>query len=379
MSTFQYGLMAVLAIFIIGGLLAGMDVSAPSYSYDSNDSDDGLVTVDIGRMGDLNSTTRTALQRDTVDIAYQSPTTTTALDPVTVTKGTFSDGETALRRFETQEPTAAYLSFTVTDAVTDGPLTIMLNGDKERELEPEEGQTYTIPLVNYTKGTNKLFFRTEKQGMAFWRDTEYTLDDISVTVTDEAVRKNTMTFRAYPYEVTGFDRGTVRYFVTDDVQATEPLTFEINGNKLANAQRQPAKRGLPYEFTFSSEATNLHPGENTLSVYTQPGSEYTLSNLQLQLQFFTSTQRNTVQKTFDIPVYRYRALTGGGIIRFNVKEVGVREPVTITLNDREYTLTPDAGTNTLEFSRDDISRGENTIRITTDGNYEIPTLTVDTR
>ncbi len=374
MNNFGYVLLIGVAIFIVGGILAGVDTGSDSTPINDTD-EDAFFNKDIGFIGDLNVDSRTAFQRNDLVIEHRSPNTTVeSFDEFTIKKGAFAGEESQLVRVDARQPEAIYVEFTVADASPSAPLRFIVNGHEEASITPQKGKSYTVKIENVTEGRNNLLLETDNPGARFWSSTSYTLQDVDVILKDRAVEKNTQSFRVYPYEIDGFDTGQISYLINEDVVSTAPMRIDINGQNIET--RRPVAQPSPYEISFSKAGTNLRPGENTISFYTEPGASYTLSNVNLEIQHFTSTQRGTITEKFDIPTTDYQFIGDDGIIRFRVRQIGVREPVTMTLNERTYEFTPESGINTLQFSKDDVNSGQNTLQISTSGSYEITGLTV---
>ncbi|MDY6770591.1 MAG: hypothetical protein SV186_01390 [Candidatus Nanohaloarchaea archaeon] len=377
MSNFAYVVMAGAALFVVGGIIAGTS-DMPGINVEGDDStpDGALLKTDLGVIGNINSSSRT-ISFGTKDIEYQSPNKTVqGYDRLVVSKGMFSSANSTLVQFTARQPDALFLTFTVAGARPIGDLVVKLNGETVRTLKPDAGERRTIKLTNISKGTNTVLLTAKGPGYQFWTSTRYEMRDVTFTLKDDAVRKNLDTFRLYNYEVEGFDTGTVRFFVNEDVRATAPLKVDINGETIWTGT--PIKRNLPYTVSFASATTGLHPGENTISFYSQPGAQYTLSNVQMDVQYLATTNTQTVQKTFNIPLVKYQLFgKQDGKIAFDIERIGVRAPITIKLPHKTFTVTPDTGgTKTLTFSKSAVNQGQNTVTITTSGNYEIGNFTI---
>lgn len=376
MSNFVYVMAAGVALFVLGGVIAGVtDIPSVDGTPDETETDDAIFATEIGVVGTVEQDFRVK-SFDDVNVSYQSPTTTVAQqDELRLTRGAFDEGETEFVSFEAQEPESLTVSFSVAQARPYGDLIVTLNGEEERRIQPEAGRTEEVTFENVTEGENTILMELEGPGYRFWSSTMYDLRDFEVTVEDMAVRKNTKTFRVYEYEWDGFDTGEVRFDVDSAIREA-PLTIEINGNQIY--ERSPVDRALAESTSFTREGTGLSPGENTISFYSQPGAQYQLSGTEMELQFFGSPAQRTVTEEFQLPEAAYRRLGDQqGKISFDVERIGLSREVTVTLNDREYTVTPDSGTNDLFFERGDVSQGTNELSFTTDGNYEISELRVD--
>ncbi|MFB6294634.1 MAG: hypothetical protein ABEI97_02650 [Candidatus Nanohaloarchaea archaeon] len=374
-SEFVYVLVAGVAILVVGGVLAGMaDDTGPGQGTDADVNKGMIASFSPGTIGSIDATSRT-IQVGDVTVADQSPNATVATrDSVSVSSSVL-DSSTATVTFEAQSPRRVFLSFTPSQAADPDDLIITVNGE-EVDVPPfEVGEPVTLSSDNVQAGRNSIVFRAEDPGAAFWRRPSFTLKDVEVVVEDAANAGVLKTFRAYPYEVNGFDRGELRFSVTEDVVRDEPLRIQINGNTVF--ERTPVARALPYTATFSSNETGITAGENVLAVRTGGESRYVLDNLQLTMYFFAGTQRRTVQRDIHILPSTYRDLgEDNGRITIQVDSVTLQRPVTVELGNATFTQTLKAGENVIRFGKADVTKGRNTLRIATDGSYRIPSITV---
>jgi len=374
MAKFHYVLMAAVIVMFVFGLFGGTDYGNEREGIGrdgENDSGDYLYSFKPGRIGDFNSTTRTVFHDDSLVVMEESPNRTVkSYEKLEVQRGVFSDTVSESLRFETMEPEAVHISFTAETAQTYGDLVFMVNGHVEKTMVPEEGKRYTVSLENITRGENVLLISAENPGYVFWSPAKYQLSDVEIKLEDMAVSRNTETFRAYDYELSSFDTGTVEFFVRDDVRANEPLRIDINGNNIF--ERTAAKRSLPYNARFSKFGTDLRQGENTLSIYTGKNSEYPLSNINIELQYYQSTERTSIQKSFNLPLHQYQLIReNNGYIDYRVESIGVAEDLEISLGDREFTESPELGWNRIDITKNDLKNGENNLTISTPGSFEI--------
>ncbi len=373
-SEFVYVLAAGIAILVVGGVLAGLTDEVGVGGPDGDTVGRQLASYSPGTIGAIDSTSRT-LQFGDVTVADESPNVTAATRGTVSVSSSVLDSSTETVTFESQSPQRVFISFTPSQAADPDSLIITVNGEAVDIPDFEVGEPVTISAESVQSGRNSIVFRAEDPGAAFWRRPSFTLDDVEVVVEDAANAGTVETFRAYQYEVEGFDRGELRFSVTEDVVRDEPLRIQINGNTVV--ERSPVTRALPYTATFSANETGISAGENVLAVRTGGDSRYTLDNLQMTLYFFAGTERRTVEREFQMPPSTYRNLgDDGGNITIEVDRVGLQRPVTIELGNATFTRTLDVGENVIRFGQSDVGKGTNTVRISTDGSYRVPRITV---
>jgi len=376
MTNFAYVLMAAVAVLVVGGVIAGVS-DAPDINLQGTDTaEDAVYSEDIGVIGNISYSSRTVDLGD-VDVEHSSPNTTVATaDSVTVSASTFEDPQTKLFRFASRSPETLYITFSVSSMGDSGELEFVLNGQTAATVSPEAGTTRTVALENLTAGDNTLLLRATSPGYAFWRSSRFDLQDVELTVTDDTATKAVLPFRVYDYEVQNFDVGTIRFNVEEAVRQ-DALVAQINGYTVYDGR--PSQRVLPYDREFSATKTSLSAGENVLTFQTQPGSNYALSNVQLELSAYDTTSRRVITETVSVPRVDHELMADqdGGRITFDVETVNVQKPMTITFGDAEFDLTPSGGEQTLYFDKEGISRGDNELEISTTGNYEIQNFRIE--
>ncbi len=371
MAKFQYVLGAAILLMLLFGIYA--DYQSPGDDPGENVTDEYLVSENFGWIGESETTSRNILSKERLDITHESPNRTIeSFSTITVQDGFPGDSMRETVELNAVDPEALYISFTVEEANHHGDLQFFLDGVSKESLAPETGQRHTVKIDDLERGESTLLMSAKKSpAHIFWTANRYVLNDVEVIVEDQAVQKNTETFKAHEYELSGFQEGRIDFHVRDDnVEATSPLKIDINGNRVF--ERSPVPRASAYEATFSKEEANLGPGENTISVYSEPGVYYRLENLNVDLHYITTTDRTTVQTYFELPFVDYQLLSEDqGIIEYYVENRGVGEELEINLPNANYTQTPTVGWNELRFSKEDVDRGENRVQLTTSGSYEI--------
>lgn len=370
MTNFAYVLMAAVSVLVLGGLIAGVS-DVPGVNVAGEDTDgEALYSEDIGVIGNISYSSR-AIDLGDVTVEHGSPNVTVAEDSgVTVSASTFEQPQTKLYSFESRSPEALYVTFSTAATGDGGQLRFVLNGHTEKTVSPAAGTTSTVTLTNLSAGSNTLLLRASDPGYRFWQTTRYELEDVSLTVNDDTATKTLLPFRVYDYEVQNFDVGTLTFDVTDSTR-TAPLTARINNYTVYDGR--PNQRVLPYEREFTATRTGLSAGENVLTFQTRPGASYSLSNVQIDIRAYDTTNSRLITETVQVPRVRYELMaeTDGGKITFDVEQANVQKPMTISFGDAEFTLTPDGGEQALYFDKSDISSGQNELRIQTSGNYEL--------
>ncbi|MDY6788444.1 MAG: hypothetical protein SVV03_00625, partial [Candidatus Nanohaloarchaea archaeon] len=376
----NFGIVLIIgiAIFVVGGLLAGItDTPDLGTGGSGEDKEGALLSKNVGWIGEISTTSRTPLQLDKVNAGSTDPNQTVeSFEKIEIRNSVLGSDNFVTAKFETREPKALYLKFTVADANPSGKMIFNLNGNVEKKRELQPGKSYTIKLSNMSKGKNTLLLAAESPGLMFWSTALYDLRDVELVLNDRSFSRNTKTFRLFPYEVEGFDQGELSFSVHEDVEARDPLVVDINGRTVM--ERSAVKRPEPYSKKFSASETDLRPGENTVSFYTRPGSDYTLSNVNINLDYYATTSRNVVSESFDLPFFDYRLIDSDdrGTMTLDVDKIGLEKPVKVSLNNKTWNRMLEGGENTFEFRGGSLLEGENTVELVTTGSYKISRLEV---
>ncbi len=372
----MYVLMAGLAIFVVGGLLAGY---AEEGGIGTGQTGDAIFSEALGVVGGTgDAAPRTAVELSDVTVEPRAPNRTVVSGETVTTRSSITGGTSGIVEFSAEQPETAYISFVPTQAADPDQLTVTVNGASVDVPAVETGQRVRLSVTDALQaGNNIVEFRAEQPGVAgFWKRPQYTLENVEVVLHDRSHSRVVEPFRVYDYEITGFDHGEISYSVTEDAVATRPLRVAINGRPVMD--RYPQPRAAPYTATFFANSTGLHPGENTISFSTAGDARYTLQNARVTLTFYAGTQRRTVVRDFNLSGSQYGRLSsdGGGVMRFYVERILQPAPVEFGLTNRSYTRQPTAGTNTITFGKNAVVKGQNTLRISTTGSYRISQFNV---
>ncbi len=370
MAKFQYVLAAAIFVMLLFSFYA--DYESPERDIRENETDKYLVTENFGWIGESETTSRNIMNKERLDITYESPNRTLeSFDSMQVQKGFPRDTVSKTVDLEMVEPENLYIVFTVEDANHHGDLEFSIDGELIKSFEPEKGRRHTVKISDLESGSSTLRISAEESpSHVFWTANSYSLRDVDIILEDYAVQKNIETFRIHDYELTGFDRGSIEFYVREDTEAVSPLLIDINGNTVF--ERSPVARPTSYNAEFSKSEADLSPGENVVSIYSSPDVNYRLENLNVDIHYITTTDRTTVETSFELPFLKYQFLSEEeGVIEYYVENRGVGEELEITLPNNEFVQTPRVGWNEIRFSKDDVDRGENTVQLTTSGSYEI--------
>lgn len=372
-SEFVYALAAGLVVLIAGGFLAGYSDFQPQQP--SGPDGDHVFSESIGLVGEAEPTSR-LIDLGDVEVQQVSPNTT-AVERSQVAVRSKLFGRTAeTMTFEATDPREAYVSFVPQKMGNPGQLVVRVNGERVAMPDFSVGEPVTVSSETVEEGLNSVTVTVEDQGLAFWRTPSFNLQEFAVVVDDRSREQIYKPFRVYDYEIQGFDRGKVSFFITrDDTLRDGPLTVRVNGDTVM--KRTPISRPRPYETEFFANTTDLTAGENVLTVSTAGNAFYPLEDLRLRLSFLADTEERTVNRAFNLSSSEYSSLEdGGGTVVIDVDRMVLQRDVTVSIPNREFTRTLSAGENVFSFGQDAVNEGENQLSISTDGTYRINELRV---
>lgn len=374
-SSFVYVLGAGLAIFMVGGIMAGYVADTGGTGATAGDA---VLSEPLGTIGGgTQSSDRYVVENDDFLVQRQSPNATEISGRTVRASNSATGSSSGVVEFETFQPRQGWISFVPTEASSPDNLVLTLNGERLDVPAFEVGNRVVIPVDDALKqGTNTLHVSAKGVGWQVWRSNSYTLQNLQVTVSDTRNEREVIPFRVFDYEVNGFDYGQITYSITEEAVRDQPLKVAVNGNVVS--ERLPVKRASPYRVRFFANQTGLHAGENTVSFFTAGNSEYPLSSVDVHLFFYAGTQRSTVVRDFNLSKGRYNNLDtdSGGQVTFFVERVLVDRPMTISLTNQSFQVNPTTGTNTVTFGKNAVVAGDNTVRVATDGAYRISSFNI---
>lgn len=376
MSEFVYVVVGAIGLLVIGGVLAGFAPQAATSG--EAVTGESLFFEQIGTVGalqDVDSTSRVINLGD-FTVEEQSPEKTMYTEDELVVQNGFRSQSTELIEFDAFRPLGAELSFVQTSGTDPANLIVTVNGKPVAVPSYETGQRATIhiPADVLQQGANTILLEAEDPGYAVWRNNRFVFRNVELVLNDLEHSQTLVPFRAFDYEVNGFDRGELTFSVGEGTVESQDLLIAINGNQIQPESFDPSKRALPYEITFFANTSGVRFGENVLSFKTTGDAVYDLETASLKLFYFATNQQRTVVRDIDISEVAYRALgkkKNRGRVSFDVERVFVPGEFRMQFGNKTWTFNPTPGENVRTFDQDDVETGANELRLSTDGSYRI--------
>lgn len=266
------------------------------------------------------------------------------------------------------QPRGGTVSFEVLGKNGKGPFFVKVNGETvfAEPLVTEATPEIEIPEGALQNGENTIVIGTRKGG--FFSSTEYRIEDLQVRVNDRKFHDYVDTFQMYGYELQDYVSGQISFNVENSVK-TEPLEVYVNDNKLYEFSTVRSTQTV----NVTPQNANLRNGLNTVAFRTDGEASYNINNAALTVQYLGSTQQVNVNERFDLsqPELNYadRNNTVESLKFDYTPLLGSPRPMTISLNDRKFNVTPSTGENTVEVSG--TLEETNYLNIESDGSFSL--------
>lgn len=370
MESFVYVLMAGVGIFLLAGLISGI----PQFQLQTS-GPETVLRADIGLVGNRQKTVSKFDLGDITVGAERGREIIRQFDRKVIKNGIIARDSLEVE-FETNRPEKADLSFKVKDTNKYSDLIVELNGKEVASSVYGENYEVEKELQKLKDGKNRLTIKAGGSPARIWAPTTYILQDLKLEVVDHSEHDFSEDFRLHDYEIKGFDRGEIVYFLKDTVRE-EPLRMDINNNQVYSAR--PYRRAAPYNASFNLKDSDLHIGENKIEVDTGPASSYRLENVELRIFYYAEAVQDKVVREFDLSKEVYGRLKRGdtqGKITFTAKRL-LRGDFKLEIYNKTMDYQPKIGENTIYFDHSAVRQGENKISLITDGSYEINSFKIE--
>ena len=258
------------------------------------------------------------------------------------------------------------VSFDLIDSNSYGNLIIRWNG-KDFFSEVAEPNHYSVFInSSFVKGSNRLDILTDGPGLYFWASTAYVLKNVNVNL--EYGPEKIIAFELVPDEISMFDRGELSFYAG----GTGTLQVKVNGvGVYEESPRGSVKVGFDYL------KVPLRPGGNLITLIDRDGV-YNLNDAYFDI--FLLNNQSVLVREFNLTDANFDLLSKGimkGRIDYTVDSISRQGPIGIEINGRTIgSFTPDLGSNSAEFGPANAQLGENDIRFSSMGGYQLSDIAV---
>jgi hypothetical protein len=257
----------------------------------------------------------------------------------------------------------ATITFTVYDSTPAyGKLIIKWNGQELYNNGASRG-AYTLHINRqYIYEANSLEISCDGPGAYFWAATTYILRDFKVNL-DYGTMK-LLPFIMNAKELESFKNGAIEFSNPYNEQGR--LTIKVNGAQVFSTTPGPSE-----SVKFDLFNVGITPGNNmiTMSVL---GDPIPLKNVALKI--FVSTDNIIKERTINIPQSTFDLFSQGyrGRLEFDVDRITRQGSLSIRLNDKDLGVpTVEKGTNTVFFSANEAAEGDNNLKFSGTGGWEV--------
>jgi hypothetical protein len=261
------------------------------------------------------------------------------------------------------------VSFGIDESNLYGNLIVEWN-DKVFFSELANLRSYDVYITpDEVKETNFLKISAANPGLYFWAATYYNLG--SFRVIGEYGPEKLMSFKVYSGELESWSKGTLKFYTTRG-QAGE-IIVKLNGNEIY--RDSDPEHYVVEEFEFSDIGNFIRAGDNILSFKSE--SEYSIDDVEFEIS--TSSGRVIKETDFNVTSSDIGMLNSGkkGYVTFDVDSIEREGVLDIKLNNNRLNLqTVRTGENSIEFDKDDVEEGANSISFSGTGTWDISEVEV---
>lgn len=214
------------------------------------------------------------------------------------------------------------------------------------------------------KGSNTLVISAGGPGLYFWAATYYELKPF--TVSAEYGPEKFMSFKVYPNEIEAWNKGTLRFYTTKG-QSGE-ITVKLNGKEIF--RESDPQHLVTKEFEYSDIGNYIKIGDNILSF--KSDSVFNVDDVEFEISIAGGSV--TKERDFNVTDSDISLLDSGkeGVITFTVDSIYRNGVLNIEINGNQLSVqTVRSGENTIEFDKNDVLEGINTLKFSGTGSWDI--------
>jgi hypothetical protein len=258
------------------------------------------------------------------------------------------------------------VSFDLIESNAYGNLMVKWNG-KVFFQEVAEPRHYSVFInSSFVKKSNRIEILTDGPGFYFWASTTYQLKNVNINL--EYGPEKIVAFELVPDEISMFDRGELSFYAG----GTETLEIKVNGVEIY----EDSPRGN-VKVSFDYLRVPLKAGGNLITFIDREGV-YNLNDVYFNI--FLLNNQSVLMREFNLTDANFDLLNKGimkGRIDYTVDSISRQGPIKIEINSRTIgSFTPDLGSNSVEFGPANAQLGENDIKFSSMGGYQLSDIVV---
>jgi hypothetical protein len=258
------------------------------------------------------------------------------------------------------------VSFDLTESNAYGNLIIKWNG-KEFFSEIAEPRHYSVFInSSYVKSSNKIEILSDGPGFYFWASTVYVLKNVNINL--EYGPEKIVAFELVPDEISMFDRGELDFYAS----GTGDLEIKVNGVGIY----EESPRGN-VKVSFDYLRVPLRAGGNLITFIDREGV-YSLNDAVFNM--FLLNNQSVLMREFNLTQANFDLLDKGimkGRIDYTVNSIARQGVIKMEINSKTIgSFTPEMGSNSAEFGPANAQLGENDIKFSSMGGYQLSDIVV---
>lgn len=363
------------AVILVAGLAVFGLFFVASQEYNFNNQQNSeltLYTEDFGQIGDATQDVRTvnfgdfSVGEGRGDVqAYRNEQATL--------QNSLLGGEKIAVNYNATAPKDGHIAFEVLGKDGNGAVYVKVNGNNIFE---EKLVTTGTPSINISEeilrpGNNNIEIGTRRGGLL--GSTEYSVEDIEITVNDRKFNDYEKSFRVYQYEKQEFSAANLTFTLpVDSSTRTAPLEVYVNDEQVFSQEISRSTQSI------SLDRDQISTGYNTVRFETEGEARYDLENTDLSIRYFGTVEPGTAEASFELNQSSLAFANREGTseyINFNyVNLMPSNSPVTVEVNDYSQEVLPD------QFTAVSLPEGtlqeQNDLRLSGNGSYTVRNLKV---
>ena len=363
------------AVILVAGLAVFGLFFVASQEYNFNNQETSQLTLyseDFGQIGDATQDVRTINFGDfSVGEGRGSVQAYRAQEATLRNK--LLGGEKITAKYNATAPKEGHISFEVLGKDGKGAVYLKVNGKKIFE---EKLVTTGTPSINISEeilrpGNNNIEIGARRGGL--FGSTEYSIEDVEITVNDRKFNDYEKSFRVYRYEKQEFSAANMTFTLpVDSSTRTAPLEVYVNDEQVFSRKISRSTQSI------SLDRDQISTGYNTVRFETEGEARYDLENTDLSIRYFGTVEPGTAEASFDLNqsslAFADREGTSEYINFDYVNLMPSKSPVTVELNDYSKQVMPE------QFTSVSLPEGtlqqQNNLRLSGNGSYVIRNLKV---
>ena len=363
------------AVILVAGLAVfGLFfVASQEYNFNNQETSElTLYTEDFGQIGDATQDVRTVNFGDFSVGEGRGSVQAYRTQEATLHNKLFG-GEKITVNYNATAPKDGHIAFEVLGKDGNGAVYVKVNGNKIFE---EKLVTTGTPSINISEdilrpGNNNIELGTRRGGL--FGSTEYSIEDVEITVNDRKFNDYEKSFRVYQYEKQEFSAANLTFTLpVDSSTRTEPLEVYVNDEQVFAREISRSTQSI------SLDRDQISTGYNTVRFETEGEARYDLENTDLSIRYFGTIEPGTAEASFELNqsslAFADREETNEYVNFEYTNLMPSSSPVTVEIND--YSEEIDPGQFTSVSLPEGALKQQNDLRLSGNGSYTVRNLKV---